>query len=111
MLDSLATLGRNTVMSAGFSFRASTAGAERLALRLRMAGSGLPVSSMNSQSIEAGTLRLAIVEDAHLLAQQVIPVLAVELEIVGGVLALVDLGQVVFGQAQVFEWSACGRRG
>src|ERR1700683_2891861 len=54
-------------------------------------------------AVEPGALRLAIAEDADLLAQPVIPGLAVEIEIVGSVLALVHLGKVVFGNAQIFE--------
>src|SRR5579871_3268895 len=41
-------------------------------------------------SVETAALRLAIVEYAHFLAEQVIPVLALEFEVVGGILALVD---------------------
>src|ERR1035438_10332467 len=79
------------------------AGAKRFALAL--ADRQIPLAGFFDElpTVEAGALRLAVVKGAHLFAEAVIPILAVELEIVGGVLALVHLREVVFGDAQVLE--------
>src|ERR1035441_577011 len=79
------------------------AGAERFALALADRQVSLAGFFDELPTVEAGALGLAVVKDAHLFAEAVIPVFAVELEIVGGVLALVHLREVVFGDAQIFE--------
>ncbi len=89
-------------MSAGFNFTATLAlNGSPSRLRIDM----IPLAGFFHKlpTVEARALGLAVVKNADFLAKQVIPILAVELEIVGGVLALVHLREIVFGEAQIFE--------